>query len=144
MKSSERSLSVWKATHDTLDFPPLPGSTTCDVCVIGAGIAGMSTAYELSRAGRRVVVIDDNAVGGGETGQTTAHLSSALDDRYFNIEKLHGEEGARLAYQSHDAAITRIETICREEGIDCDFTRLDGWLFLGDGHTVAMLDAEIE
>src|SRR5687768_10536311 len=101
--------SVWM---DTTDVPALPRVTQdmrANVCIIGAGIAGMSAAYMLARAGRAVIVIDDGPVGGGETGRTTAHITHALDDRYYEIEKLHGEEGARLAAQSHSAAITRIE-----------------------------------
>src|SRR5437588_8276476 len=100
-----------------------------DVCVIGAGIAGISTAYLLGRDGRRVIVIDDGVVGGGETGRTTAHLVNALDDRYYKLEKLHGERGSQLAAESHSAAIDKIEEIIGDENIDCDFLRLDGYLF---------------
>src|SRR5918997_1530413 len=86
-----------------------------EVCVIGAGIAGISTAYLLAKAGKRVVVLEDGAVGGGETGRTTAHLSNALDDRYHHLERLHGGEGARLAAGSHAAAIDQIDSIVRKE-----------------------------
>ncbi|MDO8501760.1 MAG: FAD-dependent oxidoreductase [Gemmatimonadaceae bacterium] len=94
----------------------------------------MTTAYLLARAGRAVVVIDDGQIGGGETGRTTAHLTAALDDRYYQIQKLHGQEGARLAAESHTAAVARIESIASQEDIDCDFERVDGYLFLGDSH----------
>ena len=104
----------------------------------------MSVAYELAKAGRQVVVLDDNAVGGGETGQTTAHLASALDDRYFEIERVHGREAAKLAYQSHQSAIERIGEIAAAEGIDCDYTRLDGYLFLAPEHSEDYLDRERE
>ena len=90
------------------------------------------------------MVLDDGAVGGGETGRTTAHLSNALDDRYYVLERLHGEEGARLAAESHAAAIDRIEPIVAEEGIDCDFERLDGYLFVPPGESLEILDAELE
>jgi glycine/D-amino acid oxidase-like deaminating enzyme/nitrite reductase/ring-hydroxylating ferredoxin subunit len=142
MKTSERSQSIWKATAPLLEFPALTEDTRADVCVVGAGIAGMSAAYLLARAGRRVVVLDDNAVGGGETGQTTAHLSSALDDRYFAIERMHGEDGARLAYESHQAAIDRVRQIAADEGIDCDYEQLDGYLFLAPHDTTDLLDRE--
>lgn len=111
-------------------FPPLAGNALADVCVVGAGIAGMTTAYLLARKGKRVMVIDDGPIGGGMTSRTTAHLSFAIDDRYYELERLHGEEGARLAAQSHAAAVDAIEAIVEQEGIDCDFTRLDGYLFL--------------
>ncbi len=113
------------------------------MCIIGAGISGMSVAYELGRAGREVVVLDDNAIGGGETAQTTAHLASALDDRYFTLEQLHGRDGARRAYESHDAAIRRIEEIVAAEPIDCDFERVDGYLFLAAGDQPELLQREL-
>lgn len=142
MKSSERSVSAWEADTPLLEFPPLGEDLHADVCVVGAGIAGMTTAYLLAREGRRVVVLDDNTVGGGETGQTTAHLSSALDDRYQTLEQVHGEDGAKLAYHSHNAAIERIGRIVEEEGIDCAYRRLDGYLFLSPDKTPDLLDQE--
>ncbi|HET6763888.1 MAG TPA: FAD-binding oxidoreductase, partial [Longimicrobiaceae bacterium] len=143
MESSERSQSVWKATAPLRQFSPLRGDATADVCVVGAGIAGMTTAYLLAKAGRKVIVLDDNPVGGGETGQTTAHLSSALDDRYSEIERVLGGENARLAYESHQEAIEKIGAIAQAEGIDCDYERLDGYLFLAPEHTPTLLDDEL-
>ncbi len=128
--NSGRTTSVWMATSDVPDLPPLTRDVRVSTCVIGAGIAGMTTAYMLARAGHAVVVIDDGPVGGGETGRTTAHLTSALDDRYYRIERLHGKDGARIAAESHSAAIDRIETIASQEDIDCDFERVDGYLIL--------------
>src|SRR5687767_14622842 len=125
LSDSGRTDSIWMATSPPEVMPPLTGDLTTDVCIIGAGLAGITTAYLLSLEGRRVVVLEDGAVGGGETGRTTAHLSSALDDRYHVLERLHGPEGARLAAASHAAAIDRIEAIVAAERIDCGFTRLD-------------------
>ena len=90
-----------------------------------------------------MVVLDDGAIGSGMTGATTAHLANALDDRYFEIERLHGERGARLAAESHTAAIDRIESIVSRERIDCDFERLDGYLFCAPEHDEALLDREL-
>jgi glycine/D-amino acid oxidase-like deaminating enzyme/nitrite reductase/ring-hydroxylating ferredoxin subunit len=135
-------LSVWEAGRTPLLREPLTGDLETDVCVVGAGIAGMTTAYLLARAGRRVVVLDRGPVGGGETGQTTAHLSSALDDYYHVLERVHGPNGARLARASHEAAIDEVERIVGAEGIDCDFARLDGYWFLGEGHDVSLLERE--
>lgn len=96
---------------------------------MGAGISGLTTAYLLAREGRKVVVLDDGPIGGGETGRTTAHIVNALDDRYFELERLHGSHGTRLAAESHTAAINKVEEIVTTENIDCDFLRLDGYLF---------------
>src|SRR5207253_9035824 len=109
--------SVWMTTASVPSFDPLAEDAKADVCVVGAGIAGMTTAYLLARQGKAVVVLDDGPVAGGQTQRTTAHLSNAIDDRYFEIERLHGSEGARLAADSHTAAIARIESIVHEEHI---------------------------
>jgi glycine/D-amino acid oxidase-like deaminating enzyme/nitrite reductase/ring-hydroxylating ferredoxin subunit len=136
--------SIWAATAALPDFPPLQENVIVDVCVVGAGIAGLTTAYVLARAGRRVALLDDGPVAGGMTQMTTAHITNMLDDRYFEVEKLHGREGARLAADSHTAAIDRIETIVKQEHIDCDFTRLDGYLFLAEGDKRETLERELE
>ena len=122
----------------------LQGNAEADVCIVGAGIAGITTAYLLGRAGRSVIVLEDGEVGSGETGRTTAHLVNALDDRYFELERLHGERGARLAAESHTAAIAQIESIVAQEKIDCEFERLDGYLFLAANADPKILDRELE
>jgi glycine/D-amino acid oxidase-like deaminating enzyme/nitrite reductase/ring-hydroxylating ferredoxin subunit len=78
------------------------------------------------------------------TGRTTAHLVNALDDRYFELERLHGEEGARLAAESHTAAINAIEAIVNREAIKCEFERLDGYLFVPPHDSRKILDDELE
>ncbi|HYC51618.1 MAG TPA: FAD-dependent oxidoreductase [Gemmatimonadaceae bacterium] len=120
--------SIWQGTIELPRYPQLQKSGSCDVCVIGAGIAGLSVAYHLAREGKKVIVLDDGPIGGGETGRTTAHLTDAMDDRIHWLEHIHGAEGARLAVASHGAAINRIQQIIQLEGIDCDFERLDGYL----------------
>jgi glycine/D-amino acid oxidase-like deaminating enzyme/nitrite reductase/ring-hydroxylating ferredoxin subunit len=140
---NDRTKSVWMKTVHIPSYPPLQGSTSCDVCVIGAGIAGLTTAYLLSREGKTVVVIDAQEIGGGETSRTTAHLTNALDDRYFELERLFGGEGSQLAAESHRAAIDKIEEIVRTENIQCDFERLDGFLFVPPGESKELLDREL-
>jgi glycine/D-amino acid oxidase-like deaminating enzyme/nitrite reductase/ring-hydroxylating ferredoxin subunit len=141
---SGSTVSAWMATADVPDFPPLAEDAECDVCIVGAGIAGLSTAYTLTRAGKRVIVLDDGPIGGGETGRTTAHLSWARDDYYTEIEKDHGHDGARIAAESHRAAVDRIESVCRVERIDCEFERLDGYWFADKPEDTRLLDAEAD
>lgn len=136
--------SVWMATQTMPPCENLSGDTGCDVCVVGAGIAGLTTAYLLGRAGYSVVVLEDGALAGGMTQVTTAHLVNAIDDRIYEIERLHGKKGARLAVESHGAAIDTIESIVTREGIDCDFERVDGYLFLAQGHDEDLLRRELE
>ena len=122
--------SLWSVTAEHPPLANLWEDVSCDVCVVGAGIAGLSVAYELARTGQKVVVLDRRGVGHGDTGVTTAHLSSALDDYFHSLERLHGLDGVRLAYESHQTAIERIAENVAREGIDCDLRRVDGYLFL--------------
>jgi glycine/D-amino acid oxidase-like deaminating enzyme/nitrite reductase/ring-hydroxylating ferredoxin subunit len=138
------TISSWIATTAPKSRGPLTSDMTTDVCIVGAGIAGLSTAYLVAKQGKRVVVLDDGPIGGGQTCRTTAHLSNAIDDRYTEIERLHGAEGARLAAESHTAAIDTIERIAQQENIDCDFTRLDGYLYLQPGGSNDQLQNELE
>jgi glycine/D-amino acid oxidase-like deaminating enzyme/nitrite reductase/ring-hydroxylating ferredoxin subunit len=140
--SSGREQSLWLATHEQPAFSPLTINTSADVCVIGAGLAGLSTAYRLAREGLSVIVLEDGFVGSGETGRTTAHLSNVIDDRYTEIERIHGQDGARLAAASHSAAIDEIERTIQNAKIECSFCRLDGYLILSPEHTVDLLREE--
>jgi glycine/D-amino acid oxidase-like deaminating enzyme/nitrite reductase/ring-hydroxylating ferredoxin subunit len=145
MKSdSGQRVSLWRATESAPAEPALKQDVRADVCVIGAGIAGLTTAYLLGREGRSVVLLDDGPIGGGNTERTTAHLSNAIDDRYSEMERLHGERGARLAAESHTAAINLIEQIVRDEEIDCDFERVDGYLFTPPRKSKKILDDELK
>jgi glycine/D-amino acid oxidase-like deaminating enzyme/nitrite reductase/ring-hydroxylating ferredoxin subunit len=129
--------SLWLATKTLPEYPALDHDLNTDVCVIGAGIAGLTTAYHLARAGKRVIVLEDGRVGSGETGRTTAHLTAALDDRYWNLERMHGADGARLAAESHMAAINRAQEIVRAERIECEFQRVSGYLVAPEGRSPA-------
>ncbi|WP_437337823.1 FAD-dependent oxidoreductase [Sorangium sp. So ce394] len=135
--------TVW--THAVLPpMAPLATDHTADVCVVGAGIAGLTTAYLLAKAGKRVIVLDNGAVGGGESGFTTAHITHALDRRWASLAKLHNVSHLRLAARSHTMAIDTIERIVKDEEIDCDFRRVHGYLFAAPGSPPMTLRDEIQ
>ena len=136
--------SPWMSIAPIPSLPRLDTDTRCDVCVIGAGIAGLSTAYLLSTGGRSVLVLDDGPIAGGETSRTTAHLSFVLDDRFHRMKQLHGKRGVKLAAASHAGAVSQIETIVGAEAIDCGFERLDGYLFVPPGDPMDELERELE
>ena len=142
--TSGENLSYWVDSVHPLAFHTLTEDLQTDVLVIGAGIAGLTTAYCLASSGRKVVVVEDGLIGSGESGRTTAHLTHALDDRYFILEKLFGEEKMKLAAESHTAAIDWIEDTIAKEIISCDFRRVDGYLFLHPTDKAESLDKELE
>lgn len=124
--------SLWEATQTPPSAAPLAGNTHYEVCVIGGGIAGLTTAYLLARDGKKVAVLDAKpAVAAAETAHTTAHLSWVIDDRFSHVASVRGQDAAKEAAHSHRAAIDLIGEIIDREKIDCDFLRLDGYLFPG-------------
>ena len=139
-----KSTSLWIDTSHVPSTSPLDRDTAADVCVVGAGISGLTTAYLLARDGLSVVVLDTGRVGNGQTSVTTAHLTSVIDDTFKEMLRLHGPDGARLALQSHAAAVDAIEGICHHEHVDCRFERVDGYLFLGRQDKESSLDDELE
>jgi glycine/D-amino acid oxidase-like deaminating enzyme/nitrite reductase/ring-hydroxylating ferredoxin subunit len=131
MPESGRTVSLWQDEFEAPETRALDGDATCDVCVVGGGIAGLTTAYLLAQDGASVIVLEDGKVGSGVTLRTTGHLCNSLDDRFYKLEDWHGHEGARLAAESHTAAIERIESIAVTERIECDFRRVDAYLVAG-------------
>ena len=87
-----------------------------------------------------MIVLDDGPIGGGDTSRKTAHLANVLDARYHQIESVHGGKPARLAAGSHTPAIDRIEAIVARERFDCDFERLNGYLFVPPGESTDVID----
>lgn len=122
--------SYWIESASSVSYSKLNSDLVTDAVIVGGGIAGLSVAYCLSKAGKRIILVEDGNIGSGETGRTSAHLVSALDDRYYELERMYGKNNTRLIAKSHVAAIDFIENTVKKEGIDCDFKRVDGYLFL--------------
>jgi glycine/D-amino acid oxidase-like deaminating enzyme len=123
-------VSFWEQSVQMPETPVLDSDLQTDVLIVGGGIAGLTTAYFLLKSGRQIVLVEDGQLASGESGRTTAHLTAALDDRYYTLEKTFGEKKAALAAESHTVAVSTIEHIVETERIDCDFKRVDGYLFL--------------
>ena len=132
MRTNGESTSAWLATAAMPQFSPLPGAAETDVCVVGGGIAGLTTAYLLAREGKKVVLLEAFELASGESGRTTAQFASP-DELYHEIEKSFGEEGARQVAQSFKSATDLAEAIVNREQIDCGFERLDGYLYCEPG-----------
>ena len=135
---------VWRDGHDRAPNAPLTADLTADLCVIGAGIAGLSAAVEAALAGVRVVVLDAASAGAGETSMTSAHLTNVFDTGFTYVERHAGLDATRVAANAHMAAITRIEEIASSEHIACGFQRVDGYLFAHDDAANADIDSEFD
>lgn len=137
------SASIWMASATVPEFPALAGNLKTDICVIGAGIAGLTTAYLLSREGRQVTLIDALGIGAGETGRTTAHFFPP-DEWYAGVESGFGAGQARLVANSFRKATDLVESIVQQEHIECGFERLDGYLYALPGNDFTQIGKEYE
>lgn len=138
---SGSSQSLWMDVPVPL-FTSLKSNINADVCIVGAGISGLTVAYTLAKQGKSVIVVDQGVVGGGQTARTTAHLTWALDDRYYRLEEIFGEEWTQKIAESHSTAIDYIEQIVNQEEIACDFERVNGYLFLAPEDSPDLLQKE--
>jgi glycine/D-amino acid oxidase-like deaminating enzyme len=115
--------SYWLASTTETSYPSLADDASVDVAVVGGGIAGICTAWELSRAGRSVVLLESDRIVAGVTGCTTAKLSSVHSLIYGKISTLFGGEAARLYAGSQQGAVEHVADVVAELGIDCDLER---------------------
>lgn len=128
-KTSGAQDAVWSKTLPYNKFPTfqkLQNDLETEVLIVGSGISGVSIAYELVRQGAKVTMIEARDVLSGETGRTSGHLASDLDDGYIQIGKKHGKEGAKLAAESHEWAAKRVGSVSKELGFDCEWRMLRG------------------
>src|ERR1041384_1481166 len=101
--SRERTRSIWMDTQVFPEASPLKQDITADTVIVGSGIAGLSTAYELSAKGQKVVVLDRGPIAGGITARTTAHLTSLCDESFAQLVDVRGLDIAKQFYASQAA-----------------------------------------
>lgn len=122
--------TLWKSSKSSNErFNQLRKYIDVDVCVIGAGIAGVINAYLLAKTGRSVALIDSGEISNGATIDTTAHITWVLDQRYHKLCETYGNQNTKLIAQSHRKAIENIAKIIKDEKIDCNFEWVSGFLF---------------
>jgi hypothetical protein len=136
--------SWWLARTPPPELTPLTEDVDTEVVVVGAGMAGLCTAWYLASAGRDVVVLDAGQVGLGVSGHTTAKVSALHDTRYASIASRMGKSAASAYARSQQEAVDAIERISTDLGIDCDFVRLPAHAYTRQSKQVSMLQAEAE
>jgi glycine/D-amino acid oxidase-like deaminating enzyme/nitrite reductase/ring-hydroxylating ferredoxin subunit len=144
MNKSGNTSSVWMEVKPTQTFETLNRSIECDVCVIGAGIAGLTTAYMLAKEGKKVVVVEKfPQIAQGETGRTTAQLVAFTDFSYAQLKRMHGDQ-VKLIAESHRYALETIGRIALDEAIDCDYRKVPVFLFAPREEDYEKLDKEVQ
>ncbi|WP_128374784.1 FAD-dependent oxidoreductase [Streptomyces cavernae] len=144
MTEKRSNRSYWMETAPGTPLPPLEADLDVDVAVVGAGMAGLSTAWELARAGRRVAVLEAGRVAAGVTGRTTAKLTALHGLVYGRLRRTRGVEGARLYARSQSEAVEHAAAIVEELGIDCEWERRDAFTYVRDPSGADKVRAEAE
>lgn len=136
---------VWAPGTTPSSFPALNADMEVDVLIVGGGVTGLTAALLLADAGRRVALVEARAIGGQVSRRSTAHLTEAIDTRYFQLEESFGKEGARLAARASREAIERIRATCERYAIACGWSSRPGYLFTEHAHEVdSLLGRELE
>lgn len=141
-REKDRSESIWEET-DLPQFESLKQNLNAEVCIVGGGMAGISTAYQLAKRGHEVVLLEGSRLASGQSGRTTAHLSYRPEEMLEKLLKQHDEETVAEFVQSHKRAIDMIEHVVQQENINCDFKRAPGYLFLGPKDEDKILREEV-
>ncbi|MEV6834788.1 FAD-dependent oxidoreductase [Streptomyces sp. NPDC051133] len=136
--------SYWLETAPGPRHPALTDDLDVDVAVVGGGIAGLSTAHELTRAGLRVAVLEAARIAAGVTGFTTAKLTAQHTLVYDRLRRTRGPEGARLYARSQSEAIVHAAALVDGLGIDCEWEERDAYTYVRDGARVDEVRAEAQ
>ncbi len=121
--------SVWTEEVKIRRREAFPGDMEIPVVVIGAGLAGILTAYYLKQAGVRAIVLEADRVGSGQTKNTTAKITSQHNLIYGQIIRMFGSRMAEHYASANESAIREYEKLILEKGIDCDFVRCPAYLY---------------
>jgi glycine/D-amino acid oxidase-like deaminating enzyme len=139
-----RAESLWIATTPQTSFPSLQGNISVDVAIAGVGIAGITCAYLLKKAGLKVAIIEARKVLGGVTGYTTAKLTSLHKLIYDDLISKFGDKKAKQHADVNQAAIEKVSSLIKENSIDCDFQRKPAYTFAFTDQSIEKIKKEVQ
>jgi len=127
------AVPYWSASASVPHFPKLDHTAKADVVVVGGGMTGLTTAYLLTKAGRKVILLERGRLAQVDSGHTSAHLTMVTDMRLKPMADRFGASHAQAVWDAGLNAIAQIESIVNEHEIACSFARVDGFLHVPDG-----------
>lgn len=136
--------SYWLQTTKKENFEPLTSNIQVDVCIIGGGITGLTTAYYLSKTDLKVALLERDEIGNKTTGNATGKITSQHGLFYDYLINSQGEEKARQYLEANEQAIQNIADIMKEENIDCDFEYKNAYVFTQRQDQVEKIKKEVE
>lgn len=143
-KNEKATIPLWLGDIETGNYPELKKDLETEILIIGGGIAGMTTAYFLSKTGKRVVLVDADRIGRGVTGHTTAKITSLHHLAYKDIKEKVGIDSAKSYAKASQEAIGLIGQIVKKEKLNCEFKKADMHVYSYDGRSLGKIKEEFE
>ena len=136
--------SLWLEKNQIKSFPKLEKDEHTEVCIIGAGIFGISMAYYLSQNGFDVILIERDKIASKVTGHTTAKITSQHGLIYHYLLNQYGLDFAKKYFNANQSAIREIEKIINDNNIECDFERQNSYVYTTNETELTKIQEEIE
>ena len=137
--------SLWiETTKDKLPLKPMENDEEADVCIIGAGLFGLTTAYYLSKEGKKVIVIEKGEIGEKASGNTTGKITSLHGLFYDHLISDFGEDYAKKYLEANENAIKNIKKIIEDEKLECDFEIQDAYTYTTKQDEVMEIEKEVQ
>lgn len=137
--------SLWiETTKDEISFNELTENEETEICIIGAGLFGLTTAYYLSKFGKKVIVIEKEKIGEKVSGNTTGKITSQHGLFYDHLVSDYGKNFAQKYLEANEKAINNIKKIIEEENIECDFEEKDAYVYTTEQDEIQNIEKEIE
>lgn len=135
--------SLWLYENKFKKFENLNNSISCDVCIIGSGIFGLTCAYYLSKNGMNCTIIDRDDICQKTTGHTTAKITSSHGLIYSYLAKNYGKDYAKNYLNANQEAISNIKDIIDNENINCEFEWQSNFVYTTDISEVVDIKKEV-
>lgn len=139
--------SYWISStqKNAVEYKKIDKDYTADVCIVGAGITGLSTAYYLSKKGLKVIVVEKaQSIGEKASGNTTAKITLGHNLIYQYLIDNFGLEYAIKYFESNKMAISNIKKIIDDEGINCDFEYKSNYVYTTNQDNINKIHGEIK
>lgn len=137
--------SLWiETTKDEIILNPLEKEKETEICVIGGGLFGLTTAYYLTQQGKKVIVLEKGEIGEKVSGNTTGKITSQHGLFYEHLINDYGKEYAKKYLEANEEAIENIKEIIKEEQIECEFCKQNAYAYATQEDEVIEIQKEVE
>lgn len=137
--------SLWIDSIDKMQsFPKLDENKKCDVCIIGAGILGLTCAYYLTRLGINTIILEKDEIGKKATGHSSAKITSQHGLMYSYLKNSFDNKYAKNYLEANQKAIENIKNIIKEEKINCDFEYKTNYVYTTQKSEINKIKKEVE